>query len=72
MGILKRDVPLLGIDATVFFDTNYAYQYVNGFQELAPGTTWTGTNTDFFWAANYQGATPDLRYFFVTNNNITS
>lgn len=70
MGILKRDVSTLGIDATVFFDTKYAYQYVNGFQELVPGTTWTGTNTDFFWAANYQGATPDLRYFFVTNNNI--
>ena len=70
MGILKRDVPVVGIDATVFFDTKYAYQYVNGFQELSPGTTWTGTNTDFFWAANYQGATPDLRYFFVTNNNI--
>jgi hypothetical protein len=70
MGILKRDVPTLGIDATVFFDTKYAYLFSNGFSELAPGTTWTGTNTDFFWAANYQGATPDLRYFFVTNNNI--
>ena len=72
MGILKRDVENFGIDATVFFDTKYAYQYINGFQELVPGTTWTGTNTDFFWAANYQGATPDLRYFFTTNNNITS
>ncbi len=70
MGILKRDVATIGIDSTVFFDTKYAYQYVNGFQELVPGTTWTGTNTDFFWAANYQGATPNLRYFFVTNNNI--
>lgn len=70
MGILKRDVPAFGIDSTVFFDTKYAYQYVNGFGELVPGTTWTGTNTDFFWAANYQGATPDLRYFFTTNNNI--
>jgi hypothetical protein len=70
MGILKRDVATTGIDSTVFFDTKYAYQYVNGFQELVPGTTWTGTNKDFFWAANYQGATPNLRYFFVTNNNI--
>jgi|GEM_PF-910757 hypothetical protein len=70
MGILRREVPTIGIDSTVFFDTVYAYQYVNGFQELVPGTTWTGTNTDFFWAANFQGATPDLRYFFVTNNNI--
>jgi len=72
MGILKRDVATFGIDATVFFDTKYAYQFVSGFQELASGTTWSGTNTDFFWAANYQGATPNLRYFFETNNNITS
>ena len=70
MGILKRDVSTTGIDSTVFFDTTYAYQYVNGFQELVAGKTWTGTNTDFFWAANYQGATADLRYFFTTNNNI--
>ena len=70
MGIAKRDVTTLGIDATVFFDTVYAYQYVNGFQELSPGTTWTGTNTDFFWTTNFQGATANLRYFFATNNNI--
>src|SRR5580693_2257242 len=28
MGILRREVATLGIDSTVFFDTNYAYQYV--------------------------------------------
>jgi hypothetical protein len=71
MGILKRDVPTLGIDSTVFFDTKYAYQYMDGFQELVPGATWTGSNTQFFWGANFQGATNDLRLFFVTNNNIT-
>jgi len=70
MGILRREVATIGIDSTVWFDTKYAYQFLNGFQELVPGITWTGTNTDFFWAANFQGATPDLRYFFVTNNNL--
>lgn len=70
MGILKKDTSTLGIDSTIFFDTKYAYQYINGFQELVSGFTWSGTNTDFFWAANYQGATPNLKYFFVTNNNI--
>ena len=72
MGILKRDVPTFGIDSTVFFDTTYAYQYTNGFQELVAGIVWTGINTDFFWAANYQGISPNLRYFFVTNNNINT
>ncbi len=71
MGILRRDIPTIGIDATIFFDTVYAYIFNDGFQEFIPGFVWTGTNTDFFWAANYQGATPDVRYFFVTNNNIT-
>lgn len=77
MGIIKEDVSTLGIDQTIFFDTTYAYQYASGgFQELVPGTTWTapnnanGTNTNFFWAANYQGPTPDLRFFFVTNDYI--
>lgn len=70
MGILKREVSTIGIDSTVFFDTKYAYQFLNGFQELVPGVTWTGTNTDFFWAANFQGASADLRYFFATNDNI--
>ena len=71
MGILEQDIATLGIENTIFFDTVYAYQFTGGsFQELAPGTTWTGTNTDFFWSCNYQGATPDLKYFFTTNNNI--
>ncbi len=70
MGILRRELSAIGIDSTVFFDTTYAYQYVSGFQELVPGFVWTGINTDFFWEANFQGATPNLRYFFVTNNNI--
>ena len=76
MGICKQDISTFGIDQTVFFDTTYAYQFVNGgFQEFtADGTTWTapnnanGTNTNFFWTCNYQGATPNLRYFFATND----
>ena len=77
MGIWKQDIAVTGIDQTIFFDTKYAYQFVAGvFQELVPGTTWSapnqanGTNTDFFWSANYQGTTPNFRFFFTTNNYI--
>ncbi len=77
MGILKQDVATTGIDNTIYFDTVNSYQFVAGnFQQLT-STTWSGpdnsngTNTFFFWGANYQGATPNLRYFFETNNNIT-
>ena len=77
MGVLKQDVAISGIDQTIFFDTTYAYQFIGGqFEELVPGTTWTapnnvnGTNTNFFWAANYQGASSSTRLFFATNNYI--
>ena len=80
MGIIKQDTPVIGIDNTIFFDTVNAYQYTNGtFQQLvaANDVTWTGpnnangTNTYFFWGTNYQGADPSIKYFFVTNTNIT-
>ena len=74
MAICKQDIATIGIDNTIFFDTTYAYQYVAGtFQELAPGTIWTGpnntngTNTYFFYYANYQGVDAYLKYFFATN-----
>ncbi len=70
MGILLRDLPTVNDEQTVFFDTKYAYIY-NGttFQEFIPGTTWNGTDSDFFSAANYRGVTADIRIFFVTNDN---
>lgn len=72
MGILKQDVATIGIDQTIFFDTVHAYQFTTGtFQALtATNNIWTGSNTDFFWSANYQGANPSFKYFFVTNFNL--
>lgn len=29
---------------------------------------WAGSDSDFFWMANYRGSTSDSRVFFVTNN----
>jgi hypothetical protein len=70
MGIWERDIALINTEQTVFFDTKYAYVFSSGgFQELAAGTTWTGDDADFFWAANYRGLDDSLRYFFVTNFN---
>jgi hypothetical protein len=71
MGICKEDVATIGIDQTIFFDTKYVYQFVAGvFQQLGTAT-WTGSNTDFFWSCNFQGADSSIRLFFATNNNIT-
>lgn len=72
-GICKQDITTPGIDNTILFDTKYAYQFVGGaFQELVSSTpvVWTGSNTQPFWSANYQGADPSIRLFFETNNNI--
>lgn len=71
MGIIKRDSAEIGVEETVYFDTVYAYQFTGGnFQQLGTAT-WTGSITNLFWGANYQGATQADRYFFATNNNIT-
>lgn len=51
----------------IAFDTKYAYKFSGGeFTELATGTTWSGTDYNFFWSTNYwQNVTGDL--FWVTN-----
>lgn len=58
-------------ESTIFFDTVYAYSF-NGavFSELTSTlpTTWTGSDSDFFWTTNYfrDSASNDL--FWATNN----
>jgi hypothetical protein len=68
MGIPLLEQPGINTYLTLWFDTKYAYTW-NGssFQEFLPGTTWTGTNSDFFWGTNYRGVNPQDRLFFVTN-----
>lgn len=67
MGILTREIQ--DDDDTVWFDTKYAYTHDGSdFQEfLSPSVTWNGTNSDFFWSANYRGSDSQTRLFFVTN-----
>jgi hypothetical protein len=73
MGIPSRDLPTINDEQTIWFDQTYAYIWNgSGFQEFIPGTTWTGSNSNFFWPYNYRGANAYTRLFFVTNNNIGS
>lgn len=69
MGIWQRELPANNDEETVFFDTKYAYKFVgSAFQEFDPGgANWAGTDSDFFWATNWRGSTPESRLFFVTN-----
>lgn len=67
MGILTREIQ--DEDDTVWFDTKYAYTHDGSdFQEfLSSSVTWDGTDSDFFWGANYRGSDAETRLFFVTN-----
>lgn len=73
MGIFQQETTTQNEDNTIFFDTVYSYTYNNslgnyGFTQL--GTqTWDGSDSDFFWAANYRGSAASDRLFFVTNNH---
>lgn len=69
-GIVVREIAGINDEQTIFFDTIYAYTYDgNNFVEYlsATGTTWAGTDADFFWATNYRGADANTRLMFVTN-----
>lgn len=67
MGTWERELSTINEVQTIWWDTKYAYVYSGtAFQEFITGTTWTSTNSDFFWAYNYQGAAGS-RLLFVTN-----
>jgi hypothetical protein len=73
MGLRSRELNNINNEATIAFDTKYAYRFANGWQEFIPGTTWTGTDYNFFWSTNYwvdSGLTNKL--FWVTNFSGTS
>jgi len=68
MGIWQREIAPINDEQTVFWDTKYAYINTGtGFTEFIPGTTWSGTDSDFFSVANYRGILPSDRLFFATN-----
>lgn len=68
MGIWQRDQAGINDEQTVWWDTKYAYIHTGtNFAEFIPGTTWSGSDSDFFSIANYRGALPSDRLFFATN-----
>ena len=70
MGIPTREVVGINDEQALFFDTKYCYVNTGStFQEFIPGTTWSGTDAQFFWASNYRGINPSDRLMFVTNFN---
>ena len=69
MGTITRDISTINDEQTIWFDTTYAYIWSGtNFEEFIPGTTWAGSDSDFFWGFNYRGAAASLRLLFVTND----
>lgn len=76
MGLRRRDISDTPQEQLVAFDRVAAYRFDNTIKVFVPIITyktqagqtttntvaWTGSNTDFFYSMNYQGA------FFATNN----
>ena len=70
MGIWQQDATTVNVQTTLWWDQKYAYTYASSsYQEYIPGTTWSGSDYQFFWAYNYQAGSGS-RLLFVTNFNI--
>lgn len=70
MGIRTQEVAAIDDENTIVFDTKYAYQILSGnITELpsATPTTWTGSDSNFFWSTNYWVNSSNSKLFWVTN-----
>lgn len=67
MGLRNRELNSINVEQLVAFDTKYAYIYVAGFREFIAGTTWTGTDSQFFWSTNYWVGNGNQKIFWTTN-----
>lgn len=67
MGLRDRETNSVNKEVTIAFDTIYAYRYIAGWQEFITGTTWTGSDSDFFWTTNYWTGDGNLKLFWATN-----
>src|SRR3990167_1727325 len=68
MGIRLEELNAINTERTIVFDTIYAYKFgATGWVEFIPGTTWTGSDSDFFWTTNYWVDASNIKVFWVTN-----
>lgn len=73
MGISEFIIPSGFQNKTIAFDTQFSYYFdttANAWKALTVGdATWTGNDSQFFWAINYEGSTDNLTYLWETNFN---
>lgn len=71
MGLITFETDTINEEFPVAFDTQFSYKRSSGaWERLTNGgadALWTGTNSNFFWGANYRADTADENVLFVTN-----
>lgn len=69
MGLRTRESSSINKEDIIAFDTQFSYIF-NGtaWSRLDTATSWTGTNSNFFWSCNYRGQNPYETYFYAVNN----
>lgn len=72
MDLSVREIITNNNENLIAFDTKYSYLFNTAsdqFEEWIPGTTWNGTNSDFFWTTNYWQSGANIGLFWATNFN---
>lgn len=76
MGLLTRERDETNDEEMIAFDTKYSYTYSSVTRRFSllseatsPITTWTGSDSEFFSAANYWSDSNGNKLFWVTNFN---
>jgi len=72
MGLWNVETDVLNSNPAIAFDTQFAYQFSGGFwNRIGPttGSQFNGSDSEFFQAANWRGATGDVNILFTSNFN---
>lgn len=75
MGIANRELTSINLEELIVFDTKYAYRWNNItfiFEEWIAGTTWQGSDSQFFWSVNYWQDDANNDLLWATNFNFTA
>lgn len=72
MGLTNLEEGAINDQPSFGFDTEFAYTYAgSGWTRSVAGTppVFSGTDSQFFWGANWRGVTTDQTVLFITNFN---
>ena len=70
MGLVTLESFSVNDESLIAFDTKYAYAYSSGWDRITGGaSTWSGSNSQFFWGYSYGGVNANDYNLYVTNFN---